>query len=166
VAEAAERAGIAPMTWRRVEDGLVVRDRSHVALDRLLECPPGTVKRALADDMLMVELVKRRAGVDARGVAEDNAAEWLDRFAMQTRTGSPRQLRLIHGDRSPAVVVPGARRPSSLELVNRVVEQLSRAEDLTPAMRDLVRAIASALPDLAQRAAAEQDAAAAGPDRD
>lgn len=185
VTEAAANAGLAPMTWRRVEDGLDVRERSHAALDRVLKVAFGTVKRALADDVQMLELLKL-TGVDTRHVASDNAAEFLEAFAEQTRTGSPRQKRMIgpqrsgpvrsglpgHGPVSSWPAVDGRTRdaleamsmhvpavqPTDLQLVQRMVDQLTRTA-VTPAVRDLIEAALKAMPDLIARQLdqAEQD---------
>lgn len=167
VADAASHASIASMTWRRVEDGMPVRERSHAALDRLLDLPFGSVKRALNDDLLMVDIV-RLAGVDARHVAADNAADFLARFADQMRTGSPRQERTAAPPAAPtrpasewpaideatrlalqafSMHVPTVK-PTDLELVNRVVEQLTRSTVQSPAVRELIQAAARAVPDL------------------
>lgn len=184
VTQAASHAGLAPMTVRRVEDGLPVRERSYAALDRLLDLSFGTVKRALADDMLMVEVVKL-AGVDTRRVAADNAAEFLAEFGEQTRTDSPRQNRVLGhqwSDRSaarrpgpwPAVddatrralaemsqhVPPN--RPTDLQLVQQMVDQLTR-QPVTPAIDELVQVALKAMPDLIARQLeqAEEDIRAA-----
>lgn len=159
VAEAAAEAQIAPMTWRRVEEGLVVRERTHSALDRMFGLSPGTVKRALADDLVMVDVVKL-AGVDARHVAADNAGGFLEDFAAQTLAHTPRQDRQ-EGARLK-VVGGGAHRElrppaTDLELVNRVVEQLARSRVQTPAVRKLIDAAAAAVPDLVAAAIAGQD---------
>lgn len=177
VNEAATRAGLAPMTYRRAEDGLAIRERSLTALDHLLDMPVGTVKRALADDLLMVDVVKL-AGVDVRHVAADNAGEFLDEFAEQTRTNSPRQgrevlPRVVAARPWPAVDeatnralaafahhVP-ATQPTDLEVVNRLLEQLARSSVQTEPIRELLRAAHRAVPDLiaAQLREAERDLA-------
>ncbi|MDN5929506.1 MAG: hypothetical protein L0I24_00310 [Pseudonocardia sp.] len=168
VNDAADAAKIAPMTWRRMEDGLDVRERSHAALDLVLDLPFGSVKRALADDLLMVEFVKM-AGVDVRHVALDNAAEFLALFAEQTRTGSPRQERSV--DPVAQVWAQRARpaseirdeqllaaldqfaqhvprvQPTPMQLATNLVETLS-ALNLTPAIDDAVQAVLRAMPDL------------------
>ncbi|MEU7817075.1 helix-turn-helix domain-containing protein, partial [Pseudonocardia sp. NPDC049154] len=92
VNDAASAASVAPMTWRRVEDGLDVRQRTLTALDGLLGVQFGTVKRALDDDLVMLELVDL---VDI-GVGMDEAladpAGTLAALAERFRTGSaPRQ---------------------------------------------------------------------------
>lgn len=180
VAAAAAAAGLAPMTWRRVEDGLAVRERTHAVLDGLLELPFGSVKRALADDLRMVEIVTL-AGVDTRHVAADNAGEFLAAFAEQTRTGSPRQARALSHAAAPERPWPAVDadtrralealsqhvplvRPTDLEVVQRMIDQLTRAP-VTPAIHDLLGAALKALPDLISRqvraACAELDQAAA-----
>lgn len=144
VNDAASAAQIAPMTWRRMEDGLDVRQRTHVAVDKLLDLPFGTVKRALNDDALMVQLVTV-CGADAREAADDPAA-FLEAFAEQTRTGSPRQVR--EGDllgRWTQGVPAG--KPTNLELATQLVQRLA-ALPSTTAIDDAVQAILKAMPDL------------------
>lgn len=184
VNEAASRASIAPMTWRRLEDGMPVRERSHAALDQILGLPFGTVKRALNDDLLMVEIVKL-AGIDTRHVVAHNAFEFLQGFGEQTRTDSPRQVRAAAVGQARMQMPPAAPvawpaideatrraleavslhvptvKPTDLELVNRVVEQLTRTTTQTPAIRELIQAAARAVPDLIaqQLAEAERDLA-------
>lgn len=184
VNEAASRASIAPMTWRRLEDGMPVRQRSHAALDQLLDLPFGSIKRALNDNLLMVDIVKL-VGVDTRHVAADSAADFLREFGEQTRTDSPRQVRAAGQVRmqmppvapTPWPVVDEATRlalqalsthvptmkPTDLELVNRVVEQLTRSVvRQSPAVQELIQAAARAVPDLIahQLHEAERDLAA------
>lgn len=130
VLDAAHHAQLAPMTVRRIEDGLPVRDRSYAALDKLLGLMPGSVKRALADDRVMADFVRATTGEDVVGLGG------LEAFAGQTRTNSPRQAR---AEANP---------PTELELVNRVIERLTQRAAQTPAIRELVRAAAAALPDL------------------
>lgn len=178
VNDAAEAAKIAPMTWRRMEDGLDVRERSHAALDVLLDLPFGTVKRALADDLLMVEIVKM-AGVDVRHVASDNAAEFLATFAEQTRTGSPRQVRATHHravadavgvqDRADPIharrATAGACDEQLLDALAALSQHVPRVQptpmelatnlvetlaalNVTPAIEEAVQAVLRAMPDL------------------
>ncbi|MGD9530540.1 MAG: helix-turn-helix domain-containing protein, partial [Pseudonocardia sp.] len=96
VNDAASAASIAPMTWRRLEDGLDVRKRTLTALDSLLGQPFGTVRRALDDDLVMVSLTGL-ADVDASTVAPEDAGAFLDALAERFRTGTvdsnPRGLR-------------------------------------------------------------------------
>jgi len=155
VLDAAHHAKLAPMTVRRIEDGLPVRDRSYAALDGLLGLVPGTVKRALADDRVMTGLIKTATGQDVTVVGG------LAPFADQTRTNSPRQQR--ESSRWPAVGPETSRalamaashvpteQPTVLEMVNRVLERLAREQTQTPAIRELVRAAAAAVPDLIAR---------------
>lgn len=185
VNEAAARAKLAPMTFRRLEDGMDVREKSLTAVDRFLDVVVGSVKRALADDMQMIELLKL-VGVDVRHVAADNAGEFLAAFADQTRTDSPRQQRVLGPQRSgpdrsglpghgpvsgwPAIEdhhrdalwstaqhVPAVQ-PTDLQLVQRMVDQLT-SKPVTPAVRELIEAALKAMPDLIQRqlVAAEED---------
>lgn len=175
VNDAASAAQIAPMTWRRMEDGLDVRQRTHVAVDKLLDLPFGTVKRALNDDALMVQLVTV-CGADTRDAADDPTA-FLEAFAEQTRTGSPRQAREGNlsarwtlGPRQTqrqveqalaalAEHVP-AGKPTNLELATQLVERLTSLPPTT-AIDDAVHAILKAMPDLIARTCqdAEQDIA-------
>ena len=152
VNDAASAAGIAPMTWRRMEDGLAVRERSYIAVDGILGVTPGTVKRALNDDLLMVELVGR-TGVDVGPQHRERAADFLDHLARgidgatAKRTVSPEtaQALAMAAQHVPAV------RPTSLDLTSDLLKQLGRELDpahVTPAIRELVRAAAQAIPDL------------------
>lgn len=176
VNEAAAHANLAPMTLRRIEDGLPVREKSHAALDKFLDLAVGTVKRALADDMAMIELL-RLTGVDTRHVHVDNAAEFLAAFADQLRTDSPRQQRVLgpvrsgpvrsglpgHGPVSAWPPVDDATRqalyalsqhvpaqPTDLQLVQSMLDQLTRTAP-TPAIKDLIEAALRAMPDLIAR---------------
>jgi hypothetical protein len=137
VNDAAQHAGLAPMTWRRIEDGLTVRAASHTAVDRLLELPFGTVRRALNDDLMMVDIVKL-TGTDVRHVATDNAAEFLADFARTTRKvgaverlfTDPGALRMMHHPDGTVDVLDEhgqARtwRPSDLRLVGELIELLA-----------------------------------------
>jgi transcriptional regulator with XRE-family HTH domain len=45
--KAAERAGISPVTWTRVEDGLSVRLITYSAVESVLDWAPGNIKAAL-----------------------------------------------------------------------------------------------------------------------
>lgn len=183
VNDAASHASIAPMTWRRMEDGLDVRQRTHVAVDRLLDLPFGTVKRALSDDRAMVELVMAHGGavIDARNAHD--AAGLLDEFAERTLTGSPRQARegsltqkwtlgpqatTQHIEQALAALSQHtpANHPTNLELATQLVERLA-ALPPTTAIDSAVHAILKAMPDLIARtcADAEQDIAdAASPE--
>lgn len=86
VNDAASAAGIAPMTWRRLEDGLEVRRKSLAAVDKLLGLSRGGTQRALDDDLLMLELAGK-AGVDVSGVAVEDVEGFLDVLAERFRTG-------------------------------------------------------------------------------
>lgn len=153
VADAAVAVGLAPMTWRRIESGQQVRPRSYLALDTLFEVDPGTVTRALRDDVLMVELI-RVAGVDTRHVAPDNAGEFLDTFVRQTAPTAPvlpsqpvvtpQTMRALAAaaDHVPSV------RPTNLELTHRLIEQLLATAVPTPAVKALLKTAMEAVPDL------------------
>ena len=159
VNDAASQAHLAPMTWRRAEEGLEVRRRSLAALDRLLGEQPGTTQRAIDDDLTMLDLVRRR-GIDVSGVAPADAANFLDQLAERFRTGTVVAHHPTPGARWPAVGdsirraleaaaqhVPAVQ-PTDLQLVNRLIEQLTRSAVKTPAVRDLIAAAARAVPDL------------------
>lgn len=161
VLDAAHHAKLAPMTFRRIEDGLPVREKSYAALDKLLDLAPGTVKRALADDRVMTGLVQTVTRQDVV------AAGGLAAFAGQTRTNSPRQARewpVVTPETARALELAAAHVPSNpptaLELANRLIERLAVSSmPQTQAIRDLVRAAAAAVPDLmaVQLGAAERD---------
>jgi transcriptional regulator with XRE-family HTH domain len=89
VEQAAHQAGLGHMTWRRVEDGFAVRRRTYAALDTILSLPVGTVQRALNDDTLMLSLLGQV--VEVHPLDADDAAGYVERFAHQTLSGSPRQ---------------------------------------------------------------------------
>lgn len=92
VNDAASKASIAPMTWRRMEQGLDVRRRTLTALDGVLGQPLGTVTRALNDDYLMVSLAGQSA-VIAPSDLDDDPAVVLDRVAArQNGTHHRRQV--------------------------------------------------------------------------
>lgn len=150
VADAAVAAHIAPMTYRRIEDGMTVREKSYLAVDVLFDVAPGTVKRALRDDTLMVEIVGR-AGVDVRHVTPDRAARFLDSFARQTTTGETPQPAvtpdMAEALRLASQHVPAAT-PTNLALAHRLVEQLLDTTRPTPATKALLKAALEAMPDL------------------
>lgn len=166
VSDAASKASIAPMTWRRMEDGLDVRQRTHVAIDRLLELPFGSVKRALADDFLMVQVLGA-TGVETSYVSEATAPQFLASFADRTRAVNSRPVRepfwitrltsnpqQSNSDLEKALaalahhVPPVA--PSNLELATQLVERLTALQP-TAAIDDAVHAILKAMPDLIAR---------------
>jgi hypothetical protein len=163
VNDAAQHAGLAPMTWRRIEDGLSVRAASHTAVDRLLDLPFGTTRRALNDDLMMVDIVKL-TGTDTRHVAADNAADFLADFARTTRkVGSvhrlltdPAGLRVMHNPDGTVDLLdehnqPRAWRPSDLKLIGELIELLTPLaghghgpiDDLLAALRNAVPTLVS-----------------------
>lgn len=137
VQDAAAATGIAPMTWRRVEHGLDVRERTHTALDGLLGRGPGVVARALADDVLMVELVGALGVVVVDGVEDRDAAAFLATFVARLAAGGV--------DTRPMVRVDGM---TELELATRLVESLRTGPPLTERTDALIRAALQAMPDL------------------
>jgi len=189
VNDAASHAGIAPMTWRRLEDGLDVRQRTHVAIDKLLHAPFGTVKRALGDDWLMYHFLRDHGPElhlisDLDDVTPANVADFLLHFAEDVRGMSPRQsanpsmtskwtlgpkATLKHVDATRQEVetalaalsqhIP-AGRPTNLELATQLVERMT-ALPPTAAIDEAVHAILKAMPDLIARTCveAEQDIA-------
>lgn len=91
VSDAAAAASIAPMTWRRLEEGLDVRQRTLTALDGLLGQPFGTVRRALDDDGVMTNLVGLTE-LDTPPVDPADVEGFLDELAERFRTGSVRHV--------------------------------------------------------------------------
>lgn len=156
VNDAASHAGIAPMTWRRLEEGLDVRRRSLAALDHLLGEPVGGVQRALDDDLVMLALAGRY-GVDVNAVGPADAADCLNHLAERFRTGSSSTPRPA-GERWPAVEdahrqaldamahhVP-ALSPTPLDHARSLIRALDGTE--VPALQELCRVACRALPDL------------------
>lgn len=155
---AAAGARLAPMTWRRVEDGLSVRELSLIHVDLWLGVDPGTVKRALQSNAAMTALVGKFA--EAPGI-DDTPETFLARFAAQTRTDSPRQQRVLPSDLALPTPRSGngdAGSLSALELANRLVEQLARGEQ-TDRTRALIAAVSRAMPELIERQMADADRA-------
>lgn len=154
VADAAAHADIASMTWRRLEDGLTVRPQTHVAIDRLLSLPFGTVKRALVDDEVMVTVLDS-AGVDVAAARRVGASEFLVTFGRQAATGTPRQAREIeiryHVQPDGRLLTDDGRDArSALSTVQSMIDQVTR-DVMTPALRQLVDAAVAAMPDLIDR---------------
>lgn len=159
VNDAASRAGIAPMTWRRLEDGQNVRANSHAAVDKLLGLPFGTVKRSLNDDLLMVQEIVKLTGADIRHVASDNAHDFLDQFARTTAKGpgvvqqlltDPRGIRLLHHPDTGTQILdeqlqPRAWRPADLQLIGQLVELVAPFKGV-PAIDELMDALRNATP--------------------
>lgn len=166
VNDAASAANVAPMTWRRLEEGQAVRRRTHVAVDVLLDQPFGTVERAVADDVLMLNLVAHLGAVDRASVTDDDAGDVLAAYTQRLVTGSTRPVQTGRPSSSPRpgsgwpVVDPAtsaalaalsqhvpACHPTELELVQRTIERLVNLHP-TPAIDALVKAALEALPDL------------------
>lgn len=157
VEAAAAHAKLSHMTWRRLEEGRPVRGKSLAAVDQILERPIGTVRRALNDNLLMVDLV-RLVGVEAAGVGKGTAPAFLRRFAEQAGPQRP-QVATRWPEVTPAANralaiaahhVPEVQ-PTDLQVVNRMIEQLTAAASTTESIRELVRAAARAIPDLIAR---------------
>ncbi len=165
VNDAASAASIAPMTWRRLEDGLDVRQRTLTALDSLLGQQFGTVRRALDDDLVMLELAQL-ADVDVAGVKPDGVSVYLDDLAERFRTGSPApssarahartatghgtaNLALSASAVGRAVDAARAAMPATSDLTRaaELVDLISK-RSMTPALQLAVKAILAAMPDL------------------
>lgn len=151
VETAAQRAGIGHMTWRRAEDGFTVRRRTYAALDAVLGLPLGTVSRALNDDRLMVELAS--LVIDTSNVRADQAATFVETFAQQTLSGSPRQARQLAAvdvvDELPLVVAVG-------QLVTRLASLPERGAAAEDALQALLRLLPELSPPAHRRAPAER----------
>jgi transcriptional regulator with XRE-family HTH domain len=159
VNDAASRAGIAPMTWRRMEDGQNVRANSYAAVDKLLGLTFGAVKRALNDDLLMVQEIVKLTGTDVRHVASDNAHEFLSEFARTTAKGpgavqqlftDPGGIRIMHHPDTGTQVLdehnqPRPWQPRDLQLIGQLVELVSPFKGV-PAIDELMAALKNATP--------------------
>lgn len=129
-AGAAETAGLAPMTWTRLEAGAPVRNGSYGILEQGLHLHVGTVIQALADDVSLVDLA-RQLGVDVHAVDDGQpASEWVSRFA-----------------RVAAPPVPGD--GLSVVTVAEIVARLARDPKQSPAKQRAVAALLQVLPELA-----------------
>lgn len=166
VEQAAVHAGLGHMTWRRMEDGFSVRAKTYAAVDQLFELPFGTVKRALNDDLLMVQLIAR-VGVETKDVTTATAPDFVERFAKQTLSKTAKSTVQARAGfagsptRRP-VEAPVAARPaavSDLELAAQLLDRVTRRE-LTPRLETAVRALLDAMPDLIAHNAAEHPPAA------
>lgn len=169
VEQAAVHAGLGHMTWRRMEDGFNVRAKTYAAVDTLFDLPFGTVRRALNDDLLMVQLIAG-VGVDTGEVTTASAPAFVDTFARQTLSRAARQTvkaraegvardvgrvrRLASTEDTAAVTTSGASgltvagRPlSDVEAVANVLDRLTRRA-MTPRLERAVRALLDAMPDL------------------
>lgn len=151
VNDAAREADLAPMTWRRIENGQTVRDNSLVAVDTLLGLEQGTTRRALADDRLMRGVIQAATGQDV------TAAGGLASFAEQTRTRSPQQERdldsalergLAMQRRATNAILRTMPEPTTGELVAGLLARLARLPRQTRETQALVRALSAAGPDL------------------
>lgn len=184
VNDAASAAGIAPMTWRRVEEGLDVRQRTITALDGLLGQPFGTVRRALDDDLAMVQLV-RLTDVETEGVDTSAPSDFLDVLAERFRSGTapvaparslyvralvgapargPHQSAILTSPASSGMMAPMSDLTYAAQLVDRITRRT-----LTPALENAVAALLAAMPDLVtdqiQDSLPAVDVLAASPDR-
>lgn len=91
VEDAAQKANLGHMTWRRVEDGHQVRGKTYAALDDIFSLPTGITSRAIADDEQVVELA-RRIGIDTEAVdgGEQSAYDFMMAMARVGTTGAAR----------------------------------------------------------------------------
>lgn len=167
VNDAASKASVAPMTWRRMEQGLDVRRRSLTAVDSVLGLPFGSTSRALEDDLAMIGLLAE-TGTVVDEVSPATAAEFLDTMAERARSGGAAPSVRAHAVTvtDPVTVHAAAPRVSS----EAVVSDLTRAaqlvdamvrHDTTPALKRAVEAVLAAMPDLVLGHAAETAAACA-----
>jgi len=134
---------IGHMTLRRLEAGHPVRQKTYAAVDTLLDVPVGTVKRALNDDLAMVELIAK-AGVDTSAVTPATAAAFVRTFAAQTS-----------GTHNAAGANPHTHRPapgSDLQAVANVLNRLAQRPP-TPRITAAVMALLDVMPDLLNRPA-------------
>lgn len=176
VEQAAVHAGLGHMTWRRMEDGFTVRNKTYAAVDSLFELPFGTTKRALADDLLMVQLIAR-VGIDTVEVTTSTAAPFVERFARQTLSKAGKQTvqaragvalgsghssdverqRAIRQavERNMPPIQPPRLPVSDLEAVASVLDRITRRH-LTPRLDKAVRALLDAMPDLIERSLVDQ----------
>lgn len=167
VEQAAVHAGIGHMTWRRIEDGYAVRNKTYASVDQLLGLSIGAVKRALGDDLLVAALARDVAGEDISEVTPQTAPDWVERFAKSTlstaakATIGARTSVALHPARAtaaaPAVnlsgmgslTVGGQPRPESPDVVlaAELLDRFTR-RTLTPSMERAMRALLDAMPDL------------------
>lgn len=161
VEQAAVHVGLGHMTWRRAEDGFDVRRKTYTAIDGLLEVPLGTVQRAMNDDQLMAELIER-TGVHVGG---STPTETVDRFAAQTKTNSPRQVRAraaatpTYHFPMPQLTLPNIPTPTvptNIEVASQLVERMTRLRP-TRAIEEAVQAVLKAMPDLVAWQNEEED---------
>lgn len=171
VEQAAVNASMGHMTMRRVQDGYSVRSKTYASLDKLLGLNPGTIQRALGDDLLMVALIRDTGSADTSEVTSANAADFVETFAKSTLSPAAKQtvqartsiatssvndsfaeaLRAV--SRVPALQPApplAVREPSDLQAAADLIDRLTRRA-LTPALETAVRALLDAMPDLIQR---------------
>jgi transcriptional regulator with XRE-family HTH domain len=159
VNDSAAASGMAPMTWRRVEQGMTVRRHAETQIDKLLGQPFGTIRRALDDDPAMVSL--SGIAVDA-GVVDDPAA-YLDELAERFRSGTvPNGITAATRPPSrpivPAVPVVSAANTADVVLASELVAHMVRGP-LTEAMTNAIASVLAALPDMLTASAEDTIAA-------
>lgn len=136
VRDAAADAGVAPMTWRRVEQGLEVRACTLARLDRALSRPAGDVASALEDDVAATGLA---AVAGLRPALGEAPPAFVDRLAARLERGT--------GPPSAAAELAGL---SDLALAVGLLERLAELPQV-PAVRAAAAAVGQVLPTLAAR---------------
>lgn len=156
VNDAASAASIAPMTWRRLEEGLDVRRRSLTALDGLLGLPLGTTSRALDDDLAMVAFASA-AGDVFTGMDTTDSAAYLDELAERFRSGTvgsratvrvTAATRYRSGSLGGLTATAGKPPASDLVLAAELVESIWTRPTITPTLQAAVDAVLAAMPEL------------------
>ena len=148
------------MTWRRLEDGYGSRTQSYAKVDHLLGLSPGTVKRALGDDLLMLALMRDAAGVDTADATAGTASSFVERFAHQTLSETAKQT--VPARLAPPSSGSSAALASDLVAAAALIDRLGRRPP-TPAVERARAALFAALPELDQRHDAPSATDAADP---
>lgn len=114
----AVRAGLGHMTWRRLEEGHVVRPQSYAAVEEVFKLPSGTLRAALNDDESLVALAQA-LGVDTSAAKQGTtpAADFLATFV----SGHPGVL-IRHATNT-------SRPTDRLETVQALISHLARRQD-------------------------------------
>lgn len=82
---ASEKACIAHVTWRRVEDGKPVRAGTYQTLDRFFGLAPGSFQRATTDDQHVVDL---HHALNTMAYVGESPGEVTDRLARTHKVGA------------------------------------------------------------------------------
>lgn len=176
VEQAAIRAGVGHMTWRRAEQGVPSRLKTYATMDRLFELPAGTINRAVRNDELLVELAGR-IGVDVTDARNMGATAWVAKYAEVAAATTPAG-RMVHLPPRRAPQNPDllgslgflaqhlpATVPTDLQAATDLVDRMAK-HDATPEIRAAIDAVLRAIPDLigvAVRSAATECAHDAAP---